>query len=29
MSNRSPRVIRYLRTFLPWIAFAVLSTNGE
>ncbi len=22
-------MISYLRTFLPWIAFAVLSTNGE
>ncbi|MCT9934721.1 hypothetical protein N5079_31385 [Planotetraspora sp. A-T 1434] len=22
-------MIRYVRTFLPWIAFAVLSTNGE
>ncbi|MEW9531716.1 hypothetical protein [Microbispora sp. NPDC049125] len=22
-------MLRYLRTFLPWIAFAVLSTNGE
>ncbi|NUT97545.1 MAG: hypothetical protein HOY78_36530 [Saccharothrix sp.] len=22
-------MLRYVRTFLPWIAFAVLSTNGE